>query len=338
MKKMLKSKWIYLFIAAVAATAWFLAKPAKVAVVEVGKAPVEEAVYATGVVESTRMVKIAPKASGRIREYPAEAHDKVKKGQILLVLENEDSAAKVAELEARVEFAKRESERASTLFRQGAGTKQEVDRTAAELRAYEEALKSARKQNADMMLLSPDNCTVIQKDGEIGELISAGAEVMWLDCSGILRITADIDEDDIGKVKTGAGAKIGLTSGTGDTYDGAVESITPRGDSSSRSYRVRIKIPQDTGLFIGMTVEANILTGRKSEAMLVPVSALSGQNVQTLEDGRVKIVKVSVGTVTSSQAEIASGLSTGAKVLRVYDESLKDGARAVQADPGKGRR
>ena len=147
-----------------------------------------------------------------------------------------------------------------------------------------------------------------------------------------------MDEEDIGKVKKGAEVKIGLTSGDGEIYEGAVETITPRGDFSNRSYRVRIKIPQDTGLFIGMTVEANILTGRKSDAMLVPVTALSGQNVQTLADGRVKAVKVSVGTVTSSQAEILSGLSAGAQVLRVYDESLKDGARAVAAEPGKGRR
>jgi len=308
---------------------YLMLKPVEVTVSKAVRSPVIDAVYATGIVETTMMVQIAPKTIGRIIYYPVEEHMTVKRGDVLLRMESQEAEARIADAKARVELAEREARRAADLLRTGAGTAQNNDRAQAELRSARAALKVAEDQSSNMIIRSPDNCTVIFRDAEVGELITAGQTVLWLDCSGIKRITADVDEEDINKVRPGMEVKIGLSSATGDMYDGVIERITPKGDTANRSYRVRIALPRDTALKIGMTVEANIITGETVEAVIVPARSVRGGELFIVDqNGRLRLMPVKVGRLDSNNAEITEGLEGGEDVVTVFDDSLKDGRRA----------
>jgi membrane fusion protein, multidrug efflux system len=73
----------------------------------------------------------------------------------------------------------------------------------------------------------------------------------------------------------------------GQVFNGAVQSVTPKGDAVARSYRVRISLPKDTRLKIGMTAEANIVLHENKDAPLVPSGAVNGGGLWTVEDGRL---------------------------------------------------
>src|SRR5690606_28540259 len=85
---------------------WPLLAPVEVRVAHPTSGPAFEAVYATGTVEPTLEIRIAPQMAGRIVELKVDEGDTVRKGQLLARLEDADLLAAVAELEARVEYAR----------------------------------------------------------------------------------------------------------------------------------------------------------------------------------------------------------------------------------------
>ena len=105
-----------------------------------------------------------------------------------------------------------------------------------------------------MALTTPADGQVIRRDGEVGDFIPSNQPVFYLAKSGSpLRISADVDEEDIPLVKAGDKVLIKADAFPDRIFDGQVSDVTPKGDPIARSYRVRIALPSDTALKIGMT-------------------------------------------------------------------------------------
>lgn len=65
-----------------------------------------------------------------------------------------------------------------------------------------------------------------------------------------------------------------------------MDSITPKGDSVTKTYRVRLRLPDDTPLKIGMSTDVNIVIRVSRNALLIPSSAIEGNWVALVEGGR----------------------------------------------------
>ena len=65
-----------------------------------------------------------------------------------------------------------------------------------------------------------------------------------------------------------------------------VSQITPKGDPTRKTFRVYLRLPQDTPLRIGMSVEVNIIFREKPSAIVVPAEAIAGDWVQMVDDGQ----------------------------------------------------
>src|SRR5207248_10796563 len=74
-----------------------------------------------------------------------------------------------------------------------------------------------------------------------------------------------------------------------------VSQITPKGDPTRKTFRIYLRLPNDTPLRIGMTCEANIIFREKASAIVVPSEAVSGNFVQVVESGRANRIPVTVG-------------------------------------------
>ena len=93
-------------------------------------------------------------------------------------------------------------------------------------------------------------------------------------------------------------------------FNGQVSDVTPKGDPVARSYRVRIALPLDTELKIGMTAETNIVTKESPNALLVPATAIVGDSVWVVRDGRLVRLPVQTGIKGRDLVEIISGLGS----------------------------
>jgi membrane fusion protein, multidrug efflux system len=236
-----------------------------------------DAVYATGTVEATVMLPISARITARLMQLNTDEGHDVKEGDVLAQLEDSDLQKTRDELRARETFLKKDYDRKVALAKSGYETRASLDQARAELDAIRASIARVEAETSFTRLTAPADGRVIQRDGEIGQMIPAGQPVFWLRCCAPLRISAEVDEEDIARVKPGQQVFIRADSFADRQFKGEVLSITPKGDPVARSYRVRISLPADTPLHIGMTAETNILIAEKPETMLVPLQRCAGE-------------------------------------------------------------
>jgi len=319
-------------VVAAAGIAWWQ-WPASVEITPVTRGPAVEAVYATGTVEPTVMVPLAPRSAGRLAAVQVDEGAHVRRGQVLARIEAADLDQTVQEMSAREQLARVQHERTSDLVAQKFVSSAELDRTRTELRAAQAAVGRAQAQRDYNQLVAPADGIVLRRDGEPGQFIAAGQAVLTLACCAPLRVSAEVDEEDIPRVVVGQKVTLRTDALSGRLFDGEVAEITPKGDPVSRSYRVRIRLADapavDAGpLRTGMTMDANLIVSRRENALLVLSRALKGNAVWVLEDGRVKRREVRKGVSGSERTEIVSGLAEGERVVLSPAESLREGQRA----------
>ncbi len=296
-----------------------------------------QAVYATGTVEPTVMVPIAPRSSARLLELKVDEGSVVTKDQLLAQLEDDDLQHSIKQFESREEFAKKEFERNSVLVKSNSVPKKNYDQSKSDLEAAVQATQAAKAQADYLKLVAPADGLIIKRDGEIGQMIASNTPVFWLSCCAPLRISTEVDEEDISQVKTGQKVLIRADAFTGQIFYGKVQAITPKGDPIARSYRVRVEFTEDTPLQIGMTAETNIIINEKTDALLLPSSAVSQGMVWLVRDGKLVQQKVSIGAKGVDQAEIISGVGIDDFVVLKPDANMKNGNKAstVLTEPSK---
>lgn len=172
---------------------------------------------------------------------------------------------------------------------------------------------------------------IIRRDGEVGELISANQPIFYLAGTQPLRISAEVDEENIARVKAGEPVLIRADAFPGSMFQGRVAAITPRGNPTTRSYRVRIALVDQPPLKIGMTAETNIIIAERTNALLVPSSAVTAGELWVLRSGRAERVKVQVGIVGARRTEIRAGIPADQWVIA--DPSGLDPGERVRPEP-----
>lgn len=312
-------------LAALAAFAWRQAGPLSVKVVSPARGTAVDAIYATGTVEPTVMLPLAPRVGGRLAERRVDEGAKVRKGQLLARLDDADLAGSVDEQQARLAYARQQHERVSTLAARGFVTAGEADRTQAELLAAQAALRRLRAQRDFTALLAPADGTIIRRDGEVGQYISPGQALFVLACCAPLRVTADIDEEDINRVRIGQPVLLKADALPGQVFDGTVSEVTPKGDPVARTYRVRIALAAPGALQTGMTVDANLVVARHEHALLLPSGAVQGDTVWLVDGQRLKQRRIVAGIRSPQRVEVLQGLKDGEQVLAQPDAALAEG-------------
>lgn len=297
------------------------------------RGPAIEAVYATGIVEPTVMVPVAPRSGGRLAAIQVTEGAAVRRGQVLARIESADLDQTVQEMQAREQLARTQFERTRDLVAQRFISAAELDRARTELQAAQAAVRRAQAQRDYNQLVAPADGTVLRRDGELGQFIPAGQTVITLACCAPLRVSAEVDEEDIARVAIGQKVTMRTDALPQQLFDGAVAEITPKGDPVSRSYRVRVRLSDAPAaasgpLRTGMTMDTNIIVARREAALLVPARALKDDAVWVLEQGRLQRRTVRKGVAGANRIEILSGLREDEVVVLAPADGLRDGQRA----------
>ena len=286
-----------------------------------------EAVYATGTVEPPVMLPIAPRIAARLKALYVDEGATVEENQLLARMEDEVLRQTIRELQANEAFLKQEFERKESLLKQRVISKTEHDRARTEWAAAEAAVARAAAESDFMKLLAPAHGRIIRRDGEVGELIPANQAVFWLSCSTSLRISAEVDEEDIALVQPGQKVLIRADAFPDQTYEGSVQNITPKGDPVSRSYRVRIGFNEETPLMIGMTAETNIIIRETPEALLLPSGVVTQGHVWLVVEDKLVKRKVTIGAKGLEQTEILSGIEADDVMVLNPEAELEEGLK-----------
>jgi membrane fusion protein (multidrug efflux system) len=299
----------------------------RVAVTAPVRGPAVEAIYATGVVEPVIWAKVTPMLRGRIMELCKCEGVTIGEGDVLARLDDAEEKARVAELEARAEFLEGDMRRYARLLEGNhvsAQTYQRASTAYAEIRAV---IAAERSRLNDFTIRAPIVGQVLRRDGEVGEIVDSDDVLFWVGEPKPLWIVAEVDEEDIARVRLGQRALIKADAFPEQVLDGTVETITPKGDPINKSFRVRVALPDDTPLLIGMTTEINVVVATVEEALLVPADAVKDGRLFVVNDGRAHQRRVLTGIASPAMVQITDGLTTDEQVILAPPPGLRDGQR-----------
>ena len=306
---------------------WYLMRPAVVESAPPKRGDVAEIVYASGVVEPRLWAKVTSLVRERIVEQCNCEAETVKQGDVLAKLDDTEAKAALSDLEARARLARENLSRLTILVGKNAASQQALDQANADATQLEAQIAGQKAKLDDYILRAPSAGVVLRRDAEVGEIADAGTVLFWVGQPKPLLVVADVNEEDIPRVDLGQRVLLRSDAFPGKVLEGTVDSITPKGDPVTKTYRVRIALPDDTPLRIGMSTDVNIVTKVAKNALLVPTLAIHGDTLFVAEKGRARLRTVEVGIRGINDVEILSGLGEGERVISPFPEKLADGAR-----------
>jgi membrane fusion protein (multidrug efflux system) len=324
-------RWKLLVVAAaivlLAAAVWWWSRGPTITVARITRGNAAEIVYATGAVEPETWSRSTPLVRGRIVERCRCEGKVVKTGDLLARLDDKEAQATLNDLRAQEQFQRREFDRQEQLLARGVATSQSYQRAESDL-ARIRAQIAAQAQRLDYYrLVSPMDGTVLKEDGEVGDMVDPGTILYRIGLEKPLWVVADVNEEDIPRVKVGQKALLRTDAFAGRVLPGTVKQITPAGDPVSKTFRVRIGLPDDTPLRVGMSVEANIVSREKQDVLLAPANAVVNNSLLAVDGDHAHSRKVEIGIRGSGFVEIISGASDGELVASPATTNIKNGSR-----------
>ena len=316
-----------LLVIVLAAFWWRYGRGADITVAVPSRGTAVEIVYATGAVEPVRWAKVASVVRNRIVEICYCEGKTVHKGDVLVRLDEREIRAQLQELRAREDFAKRELSRVNALMGRGVATTQAFEKASTDLQQIQGLLSVQQEKLESYTITAPMDGLVLRRDGEIGEIAEQGQILFRIGVPKPMQVVAEVNEEDIPRVAVGQAVLLRTDAFLDRRLEGKVSEITPMGDAVTKTYRIKIALPDDTPLHVGMSVEANVVTREKANALLVPSDALQGATVLVVDGNHVRRRQIEIGIRGSRAVEVLSGLAEGERVASPAPQDLADGAR-----------
>ncbi|HNY38816.1 MAG TPA: efflux RND transporter periplasmic adaptor subunit [Bryobacteraceae bacterium] len=191
-----------------------------------------------------------------------------------------------------------------------------------------------KSRYSDTRMVSPLNGVVARRLAEAGEVIAAGMPALAIVDLDPVRVNAAVPESEIAKVRVGAAASVRVPSLGAPAFPGKVELTGYAADSQSRTFAVRVLVPNpNLALRAGMIAEAEIEGAGRVKALTLPGEAIvrdpQGATlvyVYYAEKKRVFARRVEVGRPLGTELEIRSGISASDQIVVSGQQNLHEGA------------
>lgn len=287
-----------------------------------------------GVVEATRQSTVSAQISGRVKEILFDVGDTVKKGQIILRIDEREtsqtlagSQAQVLQAQAAMQNAKANYERARQLFAQKFISQAALDKAQADYKIAV-AQAAATEAGAGQSALARGYATVTAPYGgvvsarlvEMGEMVTIGKPLMTGFDPTQLRVIVNVPQYKLAEIGTHPQATVELPS-LNRRVQAASVTVQPAADTRTHSTQARIYLPpNEAGVYPGMFVHVHFAVGKKTNKLLIPSSAVVRRSevvaVYVVDDkGAVRLRQVRLGKATGEgETEVLAGLNPGEKV------------------------
>ncbi len=308
---------------------WRFFAPVELAAVHPTRGKAAEVVYATGTVEPEKWAKVIALQRKRITALCDCEGKPVKKGDVLGQLDDNEERAQLRELDARRTRLQGDVERTRGLVARSFATQTGLDQLVTQVSEYDARMGAVEDRIANLVLRAPMDGVVLRKDGQVGEIASTGVNdvLFWVGQPKPLRVVADVNEEDIPRVRKGQAVLLRSEGFKDAPLAASVGEITPKGDPATKTFRVYLALPDDSPLKIGMSIEANIVTREKDQALLLPAEAIKADAVFRFVDGRLLRTPVKLGIRGARMVEIVEGITERDLVASPIETAFRDGLR-----------
>ncbi|MBC5766584.1 efflux RND transporter periplasmic adaptor subunit [Ramlibacter albus] len=303
---------------------------------------------AVGSLRSRQGVMIRPEVSGRVTQLNFRDGDRVRRGQLLVQLDDQLPVAQLKQAEAELSIARANHKRNQELLAQNFISAQRVDESAANLQVAEAKLALARATVQRLRILAPfDGITGI-RSVNVGDYLKDGADVVNVEDMEALFVDFRLPERFQVKLRKGQAALVDVDALPGRRFQAQVQAVDPLVDANGRSVGVRACIDNRQLLLRpGMFARVTAVFGQRDDAKVIPEEALVPQGgrvfVYKLIDGpdqdtrTAQRIEVKTGIRQPGRVEVVQGLNVGDMVVTAGQQRIQRDGMAVRVlDAGKG--
>lgn len=307
---------------------------------------------AIGSVISDRRVEVASRLSGYLLEVLVREGDQVHRGELLARIDASDVDSRIRQAQASLKSAQATYDDASVdlkhyqrLFRDGTISESRLRQvklqheTALEARNQARAvLDAARAQSDYTGIRSPIDGVVVERLHETGDLAVPGMPLLALESGSDLVFQTYVTEQQIRRVGNAQSVTVQI-DGLDGPLDGRVRSVVRSADPVTRSYPVKIALPDTPGLMSGMFGRADFVLGQAPVPVLprkalVERGGLRGTFVVDA-DGTARFRWLRIGREWPDRVEVTAGLKAGERVVAASEPGLHDGDHVTAAESGQ---
>lgn len=303
-----------------------------VKVVEAKEEMVNQVAEYTGNIEPFVKNNISSSVAQRIEKIYVEVGSYVKKGQLLVQMEN----INYANARIQLENIKTDLSRTEALYKAGGISQQQYDQLKTQVKIAEENISNLDRNTK---LLSPINGVVTARNFDNGDL-AVGQPILTVMQLQPVKIMVAVSEEFYPVVKNGTPVEITLDVYNGKKYSGKVSLVYPTIDPTTRTFQTQVSIPnQSMEVRPGMFARAKVELGAKKRVVVPDKAVIKQQGtndkyVFILEGDTVKYVKIEMGRRVGTNYEIISGIEAGQKVVVAGMNSLIDNAKVKVTEGG----
>lgn len=282
----------------------------------------------TGTVEAQVVNKIAPQQPLRIKEIRFDIGDHVKKGDLLVRLDN----STLVQAKAQLDNAKREYERAKELYKVGGASKSEYDSRSLQ---YEVAKTTYSNLVENTTLISPISGIVTARNYDAGDMYG-GQPVLVIEQIKPVKIKINVSEPLFAKVKKDMPVDITLEAYGDEVFEGKVSRIYPTINQATHTFQVEVSIANaNERVRPGMFARVTLPYGKSKSVVIADraVQKLMGSGdryvyIYNPADSTVRYSKVELGRRLDTEFEVLSGVKDGELVVTEGHISLTSGCKA----------
>jgi len=303
-------------------------------------------VAATGTLERRREMSLSFRIAGVLTRVAVEAGDSVRAGQVLATIDPAGVDARQQASSADLDKARRELDRARTLYAKGYVAKARLDDAESAVRSAGAAYSSAAFDRRWARLVSPASGVVLERKAQAGEVVQPGQAVVSVaDLNSPLVLRAPLPDRDVAGIGIGAPVEVTVDALPGQVLAGRVTRVGQSADARTGAVIVEIEVAARPELRSGQIATARLASRVQAPAgagfARIPAEAVleasGGQAaVLRLDDGpggmRARRVPVRFGGFDGDDALVA-GLPDGARVITAGAGFVSDGDRVTVTDP-----
>lgn len=307
--------------------------PVAVEVGVVSSITLTDDVRAVGSLTSEQSVVLRPEVSGRIQRFGFDDGQRVRKGQLLVQLDDTLQQAQLKQAQAQASIARTNLQRSRELLAQGFVSQSAVDQNAASLEVAEAQVALAQAQLTRMRVVAPFDATAGIKRVNVGDYVKDGADLVNLDNLSVLAVDFSVPERFLARVKPGQPVEIEVDALPGRSFRGRVEATESQVDANGRALLVRARVDNAGALLKpGMFARPRLVFAVREGALVVPEQALVPQGqrqfVFKIVDGPggqkvAQRVEAKLGLRLPGQVELLEGVAAGDRIVTAGQARLR---------------
>jgi len=317
------------------------APPLKVATFVVTPTQYSETIASTGTLRADEGVELQAETNGKVVSINFVEGTAVKKGTLLVKLNDSDLRANVDRYNYSKQLAVLRERRYAKLLAQKVVTQDEYDTALTDVNVQTANIDLYKAQIEKTEIRAPFDGVVGLRYVSTGAYVNATTKIATLQRVDKLKIDFSIPEKYSGRIDVGADITFSIAGGL-KKYTGKIFAIDPRIDSGTRTLLLRAVCPNNDGTLLpGAFANVTVQLEKINDALLVPAEAvvpgLEEKNVFVIKDGKAERRPVETGSRTATEVHILTGLKPGDVLITSGLQQMRAGQAVVSlTDKGKG--